>query len=545
MLMAEEETELAKDLSERLYSGSYECSVCFLPIHLRAKLWACDACYGIMHLECVRAWARAHAEEMEKQSHALRGPTESEEFPCPICRARALTSTVAEFRCFCGKVSEPAAVSHLIPGSCGQTCEKARKDSLCPHPCTLACHPGPCSHCRLTRIVTCFCGKESRSVGCSSGIHNFECKNICEKVLDCGKHQCTVVCHEGACSICTEISEVHCYCGRTKLQLRCGDDEPFSCGRPCAKMLDCGKHTCNLKCHEGPCQPCLRTPERQVFCPCRKSRLKHSERSQRTSCLDPIPSCGLKCEAPLPCGHPCAIECHDSPACPPCNMPIKTKCACGSQSFEMYCFCTYLPSDRWKAAADELGVSTVKMSCSYPPKCNRPCKTPLSCGKHNCREVCCMIKEHICCKICTKRLSCGTHNCGRLCHRGTCPPCSTVSYERLYCRCRRSWVEPPVPCGTPPPQCNHTCIVPRPCGHPANHSCHSDDQCPDCVVLVEKRCDSHGSVLPYFVPCHRKSVSCGRVCEKALRCCGTVCKKLCHAGECKHNCTGKYPALGK
>ncbi|ESL09241.1 nuclear transcription factor [Trypanosoma rangeli SC58] len=540
----EEETELARILSERLKAGCYECSVCSEFIHLRDKLWSCLVCHGIVHLSCVRFWVKAQAEEREKQNAAL-GSTwcTTTQFRCPLCQSINLTSAVAEYRCFCGKVKDPSADPLLVPGSCGQMCERRRRDPRCGHPCTLMCHPGPCPPCSLTRLQSCYCGKTEKSVGCSSEVSGFECNEVCGKSLDCGSHRCTVPCHEGPCPICMVLTTETCYCGATKRKLRCGESGPFSCNKVCAKPLDCGNHTCQFKCHKGPCQPCLRTPERQKLCPCGKVRISQLLDLPRTSCLDPLPSCGLVCGAPLPCNHTCSFVCHDIPVCPPCTEVITSRCACGSCEVTYPCFCHCLPSAQWQEAAVEVNLDQKKVTLCYPPKCLKPCRRHLSCGKHVCKEVCCSNEDHICYQICTKRLPCGMHSCGQLCHKGPCPPCSVASYQRLYCRCRRTWIEPPVPCGTKPPNCSHECVIPRPCGHPPNHPCHIEEKCPDCVVPVEKRCASHNKVMPYFLPCFRHSISCGKTCGKRLGCCGGKCVRTCHGGPCEHQCTNKLPTL--
>jgi hypothetical protein len=124
-----------------------------------------------------------------------------------------------------------------------------------------------------------------------------------------------------------------------------------------------------------------------------------------------------------------------------------------------------------------------------------------------------------------------------------CPPCLNTSFERLYCRCRRSFMEPPVPCGTKPPNCNHPCCIPRACGHAPNHPCHIEEECPPCVVPVQKYCPSHSSPLPFLHPCYIQSVSCGRKCGHVLTCCQKRCENTCHPGHCVHKCVETFPTL--
>lgn len=520
------------------------CAVCLEKIRHRDKLWNCPVCYNIVHLPCIQHWVKTQSEELEKTNWKIGANSSAlADFRCPFCQSVISSNTVAEYKCFCGKVKDPAPDTFLLPGSCGQACGKRRKDPCCPHSCTLMCHPGPCPQCPLTRTQFCFCGKSEKTVGCSSGSRGFECSDVCGKQLDCGKHFCKAICHEGPCPVCCLIVKQSCFCGGTEKKVRCGEDRLFSCGKVCGRQLDCGNHTCQFNCHEGACQPCQRTPERQLFCPCGKVRVEQLISSPRKSCLDPIPSCGLVCGAPLPCDHTCSFICHEEPQCPPCVEVVKAKCQCGNSTVEYSCFCSYLPAGEWQEAAAKTKPRANNVLLCYPPKCNKRCRRHLSCGKHFCNEVCCSNEDHTCYQICTKRLPCAIHTCGQLCHKGPCAPCGNASYERLYCRCRRTWIEPPVPCGTKRPTCSYECVIPRPCGHRANHACHADDDCPVCVVPVEKRCDSHGKVMPYFMPCHLKSVSCGKRCGKALTCCGTTCAKICHSGVCEHKCSNIFPLL--
>uniref|UniRef100_A0A0A9XL54 Transcriptional repressor NF-X1 n=1 Tax=Lygus hesperus TaxID=30085 RepID=A0A0A9XL54_LYGHE len=141
------------------------------------------------------------------------------------------------------------------------------------------------------RSQACYCGKTTKMVGCSSGIDGFECEHVCDKLLSCGKHRCTELCHEGPCPICPEVITETCFCGSDHRKTVCGTVAPtnvkendsesskdknerkggYSCGKKCAKMRDCGNHECGNVCHPGPCEICLRLPTRQRYCPCGKS----------------------------------------------------------------------------------------------------------------------------------------------------------------------------------------------------------------------------------------------------------------------------------
>lgn len=78
--------------------------------------------------------------------------------------------------------------------------------------------------------------------------------------------------------------------------------------------------------------------------------------------------------------------------------------------------------------------------------------------------------------------------CEGLCHKGLCRKCPEVSYDELACWCGQTVLQPPVPCGTPPPDCHHICNRTRACDHPVYHSCHTAEECPPCTHLVSKLC---------------------------------------------------------
>ncbi|KAG5490497.1 hypothetical protein JKF63_00617 [Porcisia hertigi] len=560
---------LTQELSEDLRSSRHECIICSEVVGYRQEIWSCSCCYGVFHLPCIRFWADSQTKERERVRQSTSGVATQEElnsFRCPLCQSFNKKSSLTVYQCYCGKTTKPPVDAMLVPGSCGQPCERHQADFSCPHRCMLLCHPGPCPPCTRAREQTCWCGKHSKTVGCSSNVHGYECDETCEKQLDCGQHRCKAPCHEGPCPLCTVMVKEKCFCGATQRTRRCGDSSlicagvaapttasdgsvgdavasagasGFRCARLCEKRRDCDNHVCSVLCHPGECEKCYRTPQRQKFCPCGKTRVQ----VQRTSCTDPVPSCGLVCELPLPCGHLCWLQCHDETPCAPCKLTLTMPCVCGSRQISFPCFCQYLPESEWEAARVKCGLPASSLPVSMPPKCNQACRCMLSCHKHRCINTCCTDQEHTCLQICIRKLACGEHQCGQLCHQGHCPPCTHVSYEPLYCRCRKTRVDPPVPCGTRPPQCNHPCSIPRPCGHPPNHPCHVEPECPKCVVLEEKLCASHERSLPFHMPCHMTKISCGRKCGKNLPCCGRFCDLVCHTGPCEHKCTQSFPTL--
>lgn len=101
-----------------------------------------------------------------------------------------------------GKSKDPEFSQFITPHSCGETCSRQRTKD-CPHNCTLQCHPGPCPSCSLFVTKACCCGKTKQTVKCSNTAV-VQCDQICGKTLNCGRHQCTAICHSGSCNPCKE-----------------------------------------------------------------------------------------------------------------------------------------------------------------------------------------------------------------------------------------------------------------------------------------------------------------------------------------------------
>lgn len=551
--------DLSATITRRLQEGSCDCVICTEPIAASQPLWWCRRCFAVQHLPCMQYWAssRGGATGMPR---------------CPLCQHEQGANTL-EFRCFCGKVAQPVVSPNCpVPGTCGLPCGKRQADPRCPHICTQLCHPGPCPPCGHVREQSCYCGADVASVGCSSGVSGFGCGTACGKELNCGRHYCERACHPGACAMCQVVGPTVCYCQRSSKLQQCDTDLSWSCGSLCAKLLDCGVHQCTRTCHVGGCGLCGRTLERQRTCPCGKRAIVElfaAGAPPRVRCDDPIPTCGQTCGLPRSsCAHCCTAACHDSD-CPPCVATVTISCRCGRQRFDVPCFSTTIrlpraasaatpppdpPGGRespepdrtvWLETAQRLGIKPKSLPNNFPPRCPRRCQEKLSCGRHACETTCCDNPDHTCFRVCRKRAPCGAHECGRLCHKGPCPPCSFTSYEPLYCKCGKTVLEPPVPCSTPPPRCSHPCSIARRCGHPANHACHPDGDCPPCVLPVAKLCASHGLPFDWFQPCHTEAPSCSKPCSKVLPCKHGICTKPCHVGACPcQTCAKNHAAAG-
>uniref|UniRef100_L2FT19 Nf-x1 finger transcription n=1 Tax=Colletotrichum fructicola (strain Nara gc5) TaxID=1213859 RepID=L2FT19_COLFN len=393
--------------------------------------------------------------------------------------------------------------------------------------------------------------------------NGWSCKEICGDLLPCGEHFCATPCHPGLCGSCEIPMQARCYCGKEHKEIPCdrrGDlemsfnygqissesedssedswfDGSFDCGATCGRNYDCGFHGCEKTCHpqDEVSAHCPLSPDVVANCPCGKTPLEELLDQPRQSCQDEVPHCKKTCGKTLSCGHQCVDTCHIGP-CNPCFQKMDISCRCGRTSCTSLCH------------QGEIA----------PPMCMRVCQGQLNCARHKCGERCCpgekraieraaarrkhrpqiaeeVEAEHICVRVCGRTLKCGTHECYQICHSGPCPSCLEAVFEEISCACGRTVLQPPQPCGTPPPECRFDCTRAPPCGHPSvKHNCHPDDvPCPKCPFLVEKACIC-GKQRMKNRPCWLEEARCGLPCGKKLKCGTHTCRKECHRpGECE------------
>ncbi|KAM7540816.1 hypothetical protein Aperf_G00000027778 [Anoplocephala perfoliata] len=583
---------LRESMMQQLQSGTYDCTICFLPIKQLDEIWSCDSCYGAFHLTCITKWAFSGSKVPENSNFDPIGT-----WCCPLCQKLHSRSTnPLTYRCFCGKAVRPEYRPGIstMPHGCDEVCGKSRASlnakarenpriPPCPHNCTELCHPGPCPPCTAMVWLTCPCGRVVKTARCGDEAP-LPCGAPCRRPLDrdhCafGIHCCSQTCHDGECPPCDKLIKSVCYCGRLDEVTRCGsakakrynlsdilsednevyegdlehcdvemffdgsDEEKaallaapegsikalfvgtvFSCEKTCDRPLDCGHHNCTDICHAGDCKSCPLLPENCLTCPCGRVPLSKlvmngDVHGNRRSCIDPIPVCPNVCGRPNPiCGHPCPEKCHPGPKCPPCKLTTQISCRCGKSSKEIPCL--------------EYALAVKNDPASIQFLCNRVCSKKKSCGRHKCNRKCCDMVIHACQEICGRTLACGKHNCEDICHAGPCGSCwRGVINEDIYCYCGATYLSPPQPCGTKPPECNRICTREHACDHPVRHNCHSDPECPKCTELTTKRCLGDHKWM-YNIPCFITSVTCGGKCNKPIAGCSHRCKRVCHAGEC-------------
>ncbi|XP_017004346.2 protein shuttle craft [Drosophila takahashii] len=486
--------KLIRDIEQR----RLECLVCVEAIKAHQPTWSCQNCYHLLHLKCTITWASSSKSDVG--------------WRCPACQ-NVLQELPREYLCFCGKLKNPPVSRTELAHSCGEVCCRIEG---CSHACTLLCHPGPCPPCQANVVRSCGCGRSSKTMQCAMK-EELLCGEICDKALNCGEHRCRAECHAGKCAACPEQVEQHCHCGKQERQVQCTrenqDKRSYSCKESCGKPLPCGNHKCKDSCHAGSCRPCKLSPEQITSCPCGKMPVPPA---QRSSCLDPIPTCEGVCSRTLRCGkpahpHQCGSKCHLG-QCPPCPKQTAVKCRCGHMDQMIKC-------RQLSSRADDA-------------RCKRRCTKKRSCGKHKCNAECCIDIDHACPLPCNRTLSCGKHKCDQPCHRGNCPPCYRSSFEELYCECGAEVIYPPVPCGTKKPICKRPCSRSHPCEHPPQHNCHSASTCPPCMMFTTKFC--HGNhEQRKTIPCSQPNFSCGLACGKPLPCGRHKCIKPCHEGACQ------------
>lgn len=570
-------------VESQLRGNDFECMICCDNISRASSIWCCPNCYNIFHLKCSIEWCnksiKSRQEALASAAYPSLGQTNTRsdftetstssftidsstgqartrdivEWPCPACR-EVLFTRPSKYLCFCGKVSRPEVNIHLTPHSCGKLCNRKRPNANCPHTCNSICHPGKCLPCNLNSMRSCFCGKTTEDMKCTNETQS--CNQVCGKTLACGSHTCARLCHPGSCDDCNEIMILTCHCGQDLLEQLCKDIPRnngvpklnFSCGRLCDKILDCEKHRCEKRCHPGPeCPSCKFLSKNIQFCPCGSTSVKKSLLDQRTSCLDPLPTCDNKCYRSLICGpeknhHRCQKKCHTG-SCPPCKLKSTVHCECKLTTKSIDCNSMF----KKESEGDKVTFKQVQFTFNCEARCNKL----KSCGRHRCYNKCCQHLRapsiHICDQICGKKLACGEHSCPEVCHFGQCGDCTNIGWEELSCHCGSSVLYPPIPCGAKPPICNRPCRRPHKCGHPVKHECHNDtESCAPCTVFVKKKCfcgaDSKESVY-----CYLTGYSCGRTCKKRLSCGRHTCTRVCHENECeqpeKPICTKPCPVV--
>jgi len=586
--------ERTANIAKMLKDETYECLICYESIKRDKAIWSCTICGVIVHLFCIKKWAKSASTSNDQNS----------DWRCPACQSVVDTPLrTLKYVCFCGKRKDPQSDPSITPHSCGDICGKLKggADTGCTHVCRELCHPAKCAPCVVQLPPRpCFCGKAllPRKCGDSAG---FSCNAICTKVMKCG-HTCQQPCHLGECSVCSVSTPITCLCGKETVELPCDmQEQGLSCGKECNKVLACGNHDCKQICgHKGSCDICPTDPQKITTCGCGKVEFSTNPElfnvaSLRKSCLDPLPSCGQVCAKPLSClkEHNCSLICGHVGDHEKCTKVLDVPCRCGSK---------LVPQVVCGAPPSELRQLLI---------CDRPCDDMLPCRRHKCQNLCCplrklsttgkkkmapgligivtrvrevtklrngeyiaaapttplgsaeelsetahqgqqhphaeqLISPHTCNVSCNRLLNCGIHYCDHPCgsfahfsnlvtadgvsNQGVCPPCGRLIHEPLSCYCGRERIPSPYRCGTKSPKCIQRCNRVRPCGHQCNRPCFEHED-GTCGRCSELvRKVCVGGHEARFAPCFA-NITCSRQCGKPLLCGIHACPLPCHSQD--------------
>ncbi|XP_028973610.1 NF-X1-type zinc finger protein NFXL1 [Esox lucius] len=531
-------------LSDAFQSGAITCLICIASVKRNQAVWSCSGCFSLFHIPCIQKWAKDSVflissvtdEDFGKKDHP---------WPCPKCRYEySPTQTPSRYLCYCGKVQDPPLDPWLVPHSCGLVCDKAFSPA-CGHHCLLLCHPGPCPPCPKMVSVSCMCGKASPLPRrCSN--KPWSCQKRCGKTLPCGQHTCTSSCHSGVCDPCPRVSVQKCVCGREEAERQCASPV-WHCPQVCGRPLSCGNHTCERVCHSGVCGVCPRSGNRA--CPCGKSKCS-------LPCTEDVPTCGDTCDKLMECGlHTCSMRCHRGP-CETCRQEVEKQCRCGRYTRVMPCHKEYLCDSKCPNTRGCSRHQCRRKCCpGNCPPCDQSCGRTLGCRNHKCPSVCHQGSCYPCPETVQVKCVCGktslTVPCGR--ERSTKPPrCKELCRSPPSCHhpSRESHRCHPGPC----PPCRQPCLLALPrCPHTCPQPCHdqvmvkTSDKvlagpweqpsepafvckalpCPPCMVPIPTACLGEHEVSP--VPCHQRGpFSCQRVCGRPLTCGNHSCSKECH-----------------
>ncbi|GLC51639.1 hypothetical protein PLESTB_000524100 [Pleodorina starrii] len=451
------------------------CLICLNHIRPTEAVWHCErGCYTVLHLVCIQEWARSQVDTARAKAAArsLQEPASAEalraavvEWGCPKCRSTYPTADIPrQYKCFCGKVANPEFDPWVTPHSCGEICGRPLAGG-CGHTCLLLCHPGPCPPCPLVVDASCYCGDKRLKRRC--GHHEYSCEGVCSAQLDCG-HRCPDVCHPGECARCRVMGSFACRCGAETRRLQCGGRD-YQCDRVCGKQLACGNHKCEEVCHAGKCGSCPFSGVRT--CPCGKKTY------DGMSCADKVPSCGETCGKLLPCGvHRCNDRCHQGDCTAQCRGPALKTCRCGKSQKEVLCFQEFT-CERRCTQMRACGRHPCKRRCcdGNCPPCEEVCGRRLKCGNHKCPAPCHSGPCRPCPLTVAVTCACGAASCTLPCgaeSKAEPPHCSApCSVMRI---CRHSPNLPPHRCHFGPcPPCPMPCATPLHCGHScASPACH-------------------------------------------------------------------------
>lgn len=260
----------------------------------------------------------------------------------------------------CPSLNNPGGDEHICMRICG------RPLACGEHTCELLCHTGRCPACTHVTYdaISCRCGRTVAQPPIPCGTILPACPYPCTIERPCG-HNDRHLCHFGECPPCIALVDKMCSGGHRIMKNVPCNMESISCGATCGKVLPCGEHTCQMRCHAGDCPNWQPPKEVSWYSETRNKTKKNKKKKNNTNEItnnnnnntnnvnnnndnnnvnlkESIHlSCGQPCGRLKACGHKCMHMCHPGKPCPdePCMDLVKIHCSCGTRTTEAHCFC--------------------------------------------------------------------------------------------------------------------------------------------------------------------------------------------------------------
>lgn len=212
------------------------------------------------------------------------------------------------------------------------------------------------------------------------------CRMACDTLMGCGEHKCRMSCqpehNHGKCHV--QVEAV-LQCGHKRVK-KCWE-RPVKCNEMCEKMMECGKHRCKEKCAREHGHLSIQCREKVRF----ERDCGHSDKKR---CGKPFENCARKCKIRLPCEHRCPQLCmpahsHDDIYCS--VLVVVTLPRCGHQGT---IHCSVKPENAECKASipfifDSCNHSGERLchQSESDVQCKRECNRWMSCG-HPCPSLC-------------------------------------------------------------------------------------------------------------------------------------------------------------
>ena len=530
--------ELTYNLINELIESEYECMICNDQINQTEETWSCDKCFTLYHIKCIYDWIFKLNSENDQQKK--KKISQAYKWTCPHCNCNysAVADNLPKYNCFCKRYykAEEGYKNNvleykdfnpqLIPHGCGLICNM----KICKHLiCDLPCHPGPHLQCVEIETLNCFCGNSKKDLQCSLLTNpenhknnsliigslkitnnKFTCEKICEKILNCKRHTCKELCHEGDCEglfrykKCPECileakEKFMNFLNNLENKIRIDFKKDVKLAEDLAEYIFHGLLLCKTHYTE------INTDENLRF-------LLKLIQISGNSLIE-----NIKKFIPI------------------CKAIVLNSCQCKAKSYKTECYKINYKEDMLNFL--ELNEQKEKVLNS----CNKICKALKSCKIHTCDRVCCELANikitnysrddpfglHLCLLQCGKILNCGLHTCENYCHRGNCLPCKNIIREgESFCSCGNTKISAPFQCGLKP-ICKLPCLKPRECPHHCKLECH-EGECPECEELVIKECECKKIAIENIKCGNKNPPRCNTTCDEMLPCGAHFCDLICH-----------------